>query len=100
MKSSKRHNATNSIDEVLKQFINENKLAQGLDKIKIQETWEEMMGSNIARYTEKVSLKGDTLTVYLTSSVLREELGYGKDKIIKMLNEMLGEEQIKKIRLL
>jgi hypothetical protein len=37
------------------------------------------------------------LYVALSSSVLREELAYGKDKIIAMINEELGKEVIKKV---
>jgi hypothetical protein len=37
--------------------------------------------------------------VKLKSSVLREELSYGKEKIIKMMNEELGENLISKIML-
>jgi hypothetical protein len=35
--------------------------------------------------------------VQLSSSVLREELSYGKEKIIKMLNEELGKDIVKKL---
>ena len=33
----------------------------------------------------------------LKSSVLREELSYGKEKIVAMINEELGEELVKKL---
>jgi hypothetical protein len=33
----------------------------------------------------------------LSSSVLREELSYGKEKIIAMLNEAIGKNVIKKL---
>ncbi|MDX1784359.1 MAG: DciA family protein, partial [Aequorivita vladivostokensis] len=42
-------------------------------------------------------LDRDTLYVQLSSSVLREELSYGKEKIVKLLNEELGKELIKKV---
>jgi hypothetical protein len=38
--------------------------------------------------------------VKLNSSVLREELSYGKEKIRAMMNEALGKEEIKKIMFL
>jgi hypothetical protein len=44
-----------------------------------------------------VVLKGTTLYVSLTSAVLREELSYGKQKIIKMINEELHKEVIKDV---
>jgi hypothetical protein len=40
-------------------------------------------------------LKGNTLYVALSSAVLREELSYGKDKIITMINEELRKELVK-----
>jgi hypothetical protein len=42
-------------------------------------------------------LAGDTLYVSLTSAVLREELNYGKDNIIAMLNEGLEKDCIVKL---
>jgi hypothetical protein len=42
-------------------------------------------------------LHGKTLVVNLKSSVLREELSYGKEKILKMMNDELGEPLISKI---
>jgi hypothetical protein len=48
-------------------------------------------------YTKQVMLKGTTLYVDLTSAVLREELSYGKDKIIRMINDELGQEVVKQV---
>ena len=95
-----RHNEANSIEDLIKVFIKENNLTKGLRQVTIEELWKVQMGNGVANYTEKLVLKGETLVVYLKSSVLREELSYGKDKIIKILNEALGEEIIKKIRLI
>ena len=55
------------------------------------------MGNAISKYTTDLKLDRDTLYVQLSSSVLREELSYGIDKIIKMLNEELGKDLIKKL---
>ena len=51
-------------------------------------------------YTESVTLKNHTIFVKLASSALREELEYGKDKIVKMLNNSLPNLSIKSIKLL
>lgn len=94
-----RHNESNSIEKLMKIFIKENNLTGGLRQVTIEELWIQQMGKGVASYTDKLVLKGNVLTVYLTSSVLREELSYGKEKIINILNEALGEELIKSIRL-
>ncbi len=86
-----------SLEEVLKDFVGDNKLTKGLDKVRVKELWFDLLGNGVANYTTNVILKNDTLHVTLSSSVLREELTYGKEKIITMLNEGLGKELIKKL---
>lgn len=95
--SKRRHNEHLSLSDVLKDFVETNNLQQGLDKVNVAEAWANLMGNGVNNYTTNIILKQDTLYVQLSSSVLREELSYGKDKIIKMLNEALGREIITKL---
>ena len=83
--------------DALKEFVETNRLEKGLDAINVADAWKNMMGNGVNNYTTAIQLKGDTLFVQLSSSVLREELSYGKQKIINMLNENLGKELIKKL---
>ncbi len=94
---AKRTSNEGSIGDVLKQFIEKNNLQSGMDKIDVQEAWKSLMGNGVNSYTKEVDLKGTTLYVALTSAVLREELSYGKQKIIKMINEELGKEVVKDV---
>jgi hypothetical protein len=92
---AKRLSNESSISEVLQQFIQQNKLELGMDKIDVEQAWKSLMGNGVNSYTQEVLLKGSTLYVKLTSAVLREELSYGKQKIIKMINEELRKEVVK-----
>ena len=94
---SKRHNDQQKIDDLLKSFVKENKLEKGLDKINVEGAWRDLMGNGVNNYTNSVKLHQNTLYVELSSSVLREELSYGKGKIIGMLNEALGKDLINKL---
>ena len=94
---AKRLSNQSSIPEVLQQFIQQNKLESGMDKIDVEQAWKSLMGNGVNSYTQEVILKGSTLYVKLTSAVLREELSYGKQKIISMLNEELRKEVVKEI---
>jgi predicted nucleic acid-binding Zn ribbon protein len=96
---SKRENDSFSIQDLMKSFIKENNLSKGMQKLKVEETWTKMMGPGVANHTNSVRLQNKTLIVQLKSSVLREELSYGKDKIITMMNEELGEQLITKLML-
>ncbi|CAL2061185.1 DUF721 domain-containing protein [Tenacibaculum sp. 190524A05c] len=96
---SKRENSEYSIKDLMGAFIKENKLEKGFQKIHIEEAWNKLMGPGIASYTNEVKLQNGTLIIRLNSSVLREELSYGKEKILTMINEEMGEEAVKKIML-
>lgn len=83
--------------DALKEFVGRNKLQKGLDKVQVRDVWNEQMGPAIAKYTTAIKLDRNTLYVQLSSSVLREELSYGKQKIIDNLNKALNKELITKI---
>lgn len=93
----KRHNDNASIKDVLKEFVETNRLEKGLNKVNVKDAWIKLMGNGVNNYTTAINLEGETLHVSLSSSTLREELGYGKQKIITMLNEELGKDIIKKL---
>ncbi len=94
---AKRQNTNLPLSEALNEFIKENKLQKGMDKVDVREAWVNLMGNGVNNYTTGVELRNETLFVSLSSSVLREELSLGKSKIIKMVNEELGRELVKKL---
>lgn len=96
---SKREKDTFSVKDLMGAFIKENNLSKGMQKLKIEEVWGELMGQGVVSYTEKIQLQNKTLVVSLNSSVLREELSYGKEKIVKMMNQELGGQVIHKLML-
>ncbi|MGB5237103.1 MAG: DUF721 domain-containing protein [Flavobacteriaceae bacterium] len=86
-----------SLKQALNEFIESNKLQKGMDQIRVSEVWKASMGPGVSKYTTSVQLKGDTLYISLSSSVLREELSLGRTKIIDLLNEALGKELIQRL---
>ncbi|WP_343485837.1 DUF721 domain-containing protein [Allomuricauda sp. d1] len=94
---AKRQNEHLNLGDALKEFIKENRLQKGMDKVDARAAWIKLMGNGVNNYTTSVELKNDILFVSLSSSVLRQELSLGKSKIITMLNEELGKDLIKKL---
>lgn len=92
-----RQNEANPISDLMKHFIKVNNLEKGFLKINVEEEWVKLMGPGVKSYTENISLKGGTLIVKISSAALRTELSYGKEKILSMMNEALGEDTIKKV---
>jgi predicted nucleic acid-binding Zn ribbon protein len=68
-----------------------------LTEVRIQENWEQMMGKTISRYTENIQLIDGKLMITTTVAPLKQELNYSKDKIIKLVNEMLGEKVVREV---
>ena len=94
---AKRLSNQSTVGDVLKQIIHVNKLQPGMDQIDVKEAWQNLMGNGVNSYTKNVALRGSTLYVELSSSVLREELSHGKSKIIAMINEELQREVINEV---
>lgn len=91
---AKRLNNDSPIGDILNKIIQTNKLQSGMDQIDVKEAWANLMGNGVNSYTQNVVLRGSTLYVELTSSVLREELSHGKSKIIRMINEELRRDVV------
>ena len=96
---AKRENESNKLSDLIPKMLQENRLQKGIDQMTVREAWVQVMGPGVANYTEKVTLKDQVLLVKLNSSALRQELEYGKDKILKMMQESLDPIDVSKIRL-
>ena len=54
---ARRENDSFSIEDLMSLFIKENNLTKGMQKIKIEETWNTMMGQGVATHTTSVKLQ-------------------------------------------
>jgi len=97
MANSKRKFEPQLLGKVLSEIIESKALYRGITNEKINGLWDQLLGDKISQFTNKVELRNETLYVSLSSAPLREELSYGKEKIMWMLNEEMGKETIKKI---
>ncbi len=97
--ASKRNTEFVSIKDLMHNVLQENKLQKGMDLMAIKDAWASVMGNGVVSYTQEVQFKNGTLLVKLSSSVLREELSYGKDKIVNLLNKKLNKSLIKNVKL-
>ncbi len=86
-----------NISKVLEDVISQKHFKVGIDNIKVQEAWVKTMGENIQKYTYNVEFKNGKMYIKLKSSVLKEELIFEKNKVIKLINQELGKEYVKEI---
>ena len=86
-----------SIQQAMQQFLKNSRLKQGIQSVQVEELWEQVMGKTIAKYTEKLEIKGNTLFITSQVAPLKNELLYQKEKIIERINEAMGEKLIKEV---
>jgi predicted nucleic acid-binding Zn ribbon protein len=79
MRRSNTQNFKAVVDELLKELGIDEKLKE----VSIINSWEEVLGSKIARATSRLAVKNKVLFVYLKSSIVRNELMMLKSGIIK-----------------
>lgn len=96
MRKNKKDDFLN-MSEALNDFKAQNKLQKGFERVDVDNAWKEVMGPGIMTYTTQIKFSGSTLFISLSSSVLREELLYGRTKILENLNKHLGKELIEKL---
>lgn len=94
---NERANEEQSMKELMDLFKQKHRLNPGLDQVDVEAAWMNELGPAMKNYTDSIRFKNHVLTVHLSSSALREELSYGKSKIIKRLNDSLGRELIQKL---
>jgi len=88
-----------SLGEAIKQMLQTYKIEGKHNAYLAVKAWESVMGKMINNRTKSIYVKDETLFVFLSSSVLRQELNFGKTKIIDLINKEVGKNIIKNVEI-
>ena len=88
-----------NIGDILAAYFRENGLEQQILGDQIIEKWPQVMGSQVARLTGKIEIKDQVLHVQIRSAALRQQLFECRTALIRKLNDSVGAQVIKDIRL-
>lgn len=86
-----------SLQDAIQQFLQKSRLKSGIQALRIEEIWEQVMGKTIAKYTDKIQIINHTLYITSTVAPLKNELLYQKEKIIERVNDALGEKLVRDV---
>lgn len=89
-----RRNNTQSLSEVIREFVKESGIERKLKETDVVQSWEELLGKTIAGYTRNISINNKVLFVEITSSIVKNELFMMREEIRNKLNERAGEELV------
>lgn len=86
-----------TLKAVLDDMIQQMRIGDKMDEMKVRKYWHELMGTYITNHTTRIFYKKGKLFVYLESSALKQELFMAREKIKSNLNERLEEYLIDEI---
>jgi predicted nucleic acid-binding Zn ribbon protein len=92
-----RRSNTQSLSEVLHDYIRELKIESKLKEVDVVGAWEPLLGKTIARYTRNLRISNRILYVEISSAVVKNELIMMREEICRKLNESVGGEVIDRI---
>jgi hypothetical protein len=93
MEEKKRSSEFKPLGDIVTRLMKAYQLDDKLLEVEVLSKWEEMMGKAVASRTRSISIKEKKLILELDSSVMREELLFGKNIIIERINKY-AEKQI------
>lgn len=85
------------IGDAIEQFLKGSRLKGEIQSLQIEKVWENLMGTTIAKYTDKIHIINGTLYITTHVAPLKQELLYQKEKIMLRVNEALGGVSIKEV---
>lgn len=88
------------LKDVIRELLDTYRLQGKFQEQRVVALWPQVMGEFIASRTQRIFVKNQTLHVELNSAPLKEELMMSKDKLIALLNEKVGVQAIKDVRIL
>ena len=78
------------IGDLLRHYLREEGLETPLNQHRLINSWSEVMGNGILKYTGELFIKNQTLHVKITNPALRQDLSMMRSQLLKRLNAEVG----------
>ena len=88
-----------SLGEAIQAFLEKHGIQEEAKVQEIIADWERLMGAPIAANTDKIWFQQGTLYVRMKSPMWKNELSLARSKIRLMLNQQMGQEIVKEVKI-
>ena len=92
-----RRKNTQKLNEVIEKYLESLDIDDKLKEVRLIRSWKDVVGTLIARKTNRIFIKDGKLFVYMNSSIARNELSMVKDSLVERLNSNAGGQVINDI---
>lgn len=89
-----RRKNTQKLGEVISKYLEALDMDGKLKEVRLIKAWEDVVGSLIARKTDRIFIKDRKLFVYMNSSIARSELYSVRQSLVERLNSQAGGQVI------
>ena len=86
-----------SIKDILSDYLEGSNFKEINDTINLNNLWKKLVGENISKNTEIVSIKNGKITIKTSNPIWRNELTFQKEELLIRLKKEEPELQIKEI---
>ncbi|MBW7867928.1 MAG: DUF721 domain-containing protein [Brumimicrobium sp.] len=94
MNEKERFQEDTNLEKIISKMFKAWGLAPKMKELDVVAAWPELMGKGVAHRTQEIYIRNKILHLKMNSSVMRDELVYGRSVIIQRINEYAGEEVI------
>lgn len=98
MRRRYRSSKLTNIGDILQPALKKRGVPVQFEDKHLRGLWQKAVGPSVAAHSRPENRKKDTLVVKVSSSVWMQQLNFLKEEIIEKMNNVLGDEPIKKIR--
>jgi len=88
------------LKEWLQVFAQSPQLRAKLYQTRVEKMWGELMGPLVSGYTRRIKLDEHVLLLFIDSASLKSELSIMRENIRNLVNERLGEDFVREVRIL
>lgn len=88
-----------SIGDAIRYYMSVNGLLDEADMRKVIADWENMMGKAVALHTRNIWYRDNVLFLEMSTPVWKNELMLAKRKIMEHINQHIGREVLKEVRI-
>ncbi len=89
-----------TLGEAIRGLISDLGMEEKLYAVQVEELFTDMMKGVVMKYVQNIRVSDRILYVKMNSPELKNELQYGKSKIIVHINEGMGNDYLKDIKFL
>jgi len=88
-----------TINNIVLQFLRDNNLEGKILERHVIEKWPEVLGPMVSQYTYNLEVRDGVLHVRILNAALKQELFMNRQLLVQKLNEAVGGQAIRDIRI-